>query len=198
MKPTGIKSDIIPKEEDEFVIQFHCFMPLTMNNEKVINHFILFSYNTGLLIKYDEQNKTFNYEQLPICTDLKDFNMCSFAHIYDYIFLFGCTNSEWKRRRLVYKYSMKDKTWNQCKITLPMEIFSSFTILSNDDTSFNKIHVSVNVEELFEKSELLKMTKIYVRMIELKNEIMKMKLERPYIIPIEKQRRIEDEKENKE
>ncbi|ETO00833.1 hypothetical protein RFI_36607, partial [Reticulomyxa filosa] len=35
-------------------------------------------------------------------------------------------------------------------------------------------------------------------MIELKNEMMKMKLERPYIIPIEKQRMNEDEKENKE
>ncbi|ETN99643.1 hypothetical protein RFI_37827, partial [Reticulomyxa filosa] len=105
---------------------------------------------------------------------------------------------------------MKDKTWNQCKITLPMEISSSFAILSDDNTNVHviggfdakdngqKAHVIVNVEKLFEKSELLKMPEMHRRMIELKNEIMKMKLERSYIIPIEKQRKIEDEKENKE
>ncbi|ETN99639.1 hypothetical protein RFI_37831, partial [Reticulomyxa filosa] len=42
------------------------------------------------------------------------------------------------------------------------------------------------------------MAKMYGRMTELKNEITKMELERPYIIPIEKERVTEDEKENKE
>ncbi|ETO35293.1 hypothetical protein RFI_01770 [Reticulomyxa filosa] len=61
MKPlNGIKNDIIPKEKHKFGIEYHCFVPLTMNNEKVINHFILFCYNTGLLIKYDDKIK-FNY-----------------------------------------------------------------------------------------------------------------------------------------
>ncbi|ETN98114.1 hypothetical protein RFI_39403, partial [Reticulomyxa filosa] len=56
-----------------------------------------------------------------------------------------------------------------------------------------KMHVSVNVEQLFEKSELL-MAKMY----ELKKkEMNRMKLERPYIIPFEKERMIEDEKESK-
>ncbi|ETN98829.1 hypothetical protein RFI_38658, partial [Reticulomyxa filosa] len=136
---TGIKNNITQKEEYEFGTQFHCFVPLTMNNEKVINHFILFCYNIGILIKYDEQNKTFNYQKLPICTDLKDFNMYSFAHIYDYIFLFGGANCEWKRTKHVYKYSMKDKIWNQCKITLPVKTNSSFTILSSDDTNVHVI-----------------------------------------------------------
>ncbi|ETO02803.1 hypothetical protein RFI_34610, partial [Reticulomyxa filosa] len=142
--------------------------------------------------KYDEQNKSFHYRKLPICPDLKDFAFYSFV------------------TKHVYKYSMKDKTWNQCKITLPMEIYASFAVLSNDDVNVHvigglnaknnmqKMHVSVNAEELFEKSELLKMIKMYRRMMELKNEITKMKLERPYIIPIEKQRMNEDEKENKE
>ncbi|ETO03666.1 hypothetical protein RFI_33737, partial [Reticulomyxa filosa] len=40
MKPlTGIKNNIIPKETHEFGIDYHCFVPLTMNNEKLINHF---------------------------------------------------------------------------------------------------------------------------------------------------------------
>ncbi|ETO08905.1 hypothetical protein RFI_28482, partial [Reticulomyxa filosa] len=62
MKPlTEIKNDIMPTEKYKFGIGYHCFVPLAMNNEKVINHFILFFLNTGLLIKYDEQNKSFHY-----------------------------------------------------------------------------------------------------------------------------------------
>ncbi|ETO06081.1 hypothetical protein RFI_31316 [Reticulomyxa filosa] len=55
------------------------------------------------------------------------------------------------------------------------------------------MHVIANIEELFEKSELLKMIKMY----DLKKEIKRIKLERPYIIPIEKDRIIEDEKKIK-
>ncbi|ETO34889.1 hypothetical protein RFI_02197, partial [Reticulomyxa filosa] len=174
-----------------------------MNNEKVINYFILFCLNTGLLIKYDELNKSFYYDKLPICPAFNDFTTYSFVYLYDFIFLFGGKNSITNERtKLVYKYSMKDKTWSECKITLPMEISSSFSILSGNDTNvhviggFNAkdeaqtIHLSVNVEELF--------AKIYEKIIELRNEITKMKLERPYIIPIEKRRMSEDEKENKE
>ncbi|ETO07603.1 hypothetical protein RFI_29789, partial [Reticulomyxa filosa] len=88
-------------------------LPLTMNDEKVINHFILFCYNTGLL--------KFNYEKLP--------------------------------------YSMKDKTWNECKITLPMKISSSFDTNvhvidgSNANYKIQKMHVNTNVRklQLFEK-----------------------------------------------
>ncbi|ETO21781.1 hypothetical protein RFI_15422 [Reticulomyxa filosa] len=215
-----IKNGIIPKEKYKFGIQYHCFVPLTMNNEKMINHFILFCYNTGLLIKYDEQDKTFGYEKLPICHSLDDFNMYSFVYVYDYIFLFGGADSEWRKTKLVYKYSMKDKTWNECKITLPMKIRSSFAILNGDYTNIHVIggnanyqmqstHMSVNVEQLFEKSELLKMLKTY----ELKKEIIRLKeitirakrkaellkkvttrikFERPYVIPIEKERHCDE------
>ncbi|ETO01217.1 hypothetical protein RFI_36223, partial [Reticulomyxa filosa] len=144
MKPlTGIKDNIIPREIHVFGICYHCFVPLTMNNEKLINHFILFCRNTGLLIKYDEQNKTFQYKKLPICPALDDFNTYSFV------------------------YSMKEKTWNECKFTLPMEIDESFAILSDDNTNLHVIggsneedekqemHVSMNVKQLFEKEELL-------------------------------------------
>ncbi|ETO02492.1 hypothetical protein RFI_34939, partial [Reticulomyxa filosa] len=74
----GIKNNKIPTEGYTFGIYHHCFVPLTMNNEKVINHFILFCQNTGLLIKYDEQNKSFHYEKLSICPALNDFAFYSF------------------------------------------------------------------------------------------------------------------------
>ncbi|ETO36246.1 hypothetical protein RFI_00815, partial [Reticulomyxa filosa] len=136
----GIKNSIMPTEKHEFGIGYHCFVPLTINNEKVINHFILFCDNTGLLIKYNEQNKSFDYQKLPICPALNDFTIYSFVYLYDFIFLFGGMNSiTQERAKLVYKYSMKDKTWNQCKITLPMEIYLSFAILSNDDTNVHII-----------------------------------------------------------
>ncbi|ETO11037.1 hypothetical protein RFI_26340, partial [Reticulomyxa filosa] len=172
MKPlTGIKNNIIPKGEHKLGIQYHCFVPLTIENEKVANHFILFCYNTGLLIKYDEQNKIFNYEKLPICPALSDFALYS----------------KYERSKLVHKYSMKKKTWDKCKFTLPAEIYGSFAILSGNDTSVHiiggevqKMHMSINVHELFERSELLKMAEMYGKMIELKKEIAQIKLERPY------------------
>ncbi|ETO06156.1 hypothetical protein RFI_31242 [Reticulomyxa filosa] len=109
MKPlTGIKNNIIPREKHTFGIDYHCFVPLAMNNEKLINHFILFCRNTGLLIKYDEQNKTFHYEKLPICTALNDFIACSFVYFYDFIFLFGGINSKFEITKNLYKYSMKE------------------------------------------------------------------------------------------
>ncbi|ETO34908.1 viral A-type inclusion protein [Reticulomyxa filosa] len=206
MKPLiGVKNNIIPREKHEFKIAYHCFVPLTMSNEKVVNHFILFCLNTGLLIKYDERNKTFHYEKLPICPALNDFKSYSFVYLFDFIFLFGGYNSKYEKVKNVYKYSMKEKTWSEFKFTLPMEISNSFAILSDDDTNVHiiggwnakheiqKMHVSMNIEPLFEKEELLKMAKKH----ELKKEMNRMKLERPYIIPFEKERMIEDEKENK-
>ncbi|ETO00037.1 hypothetical protein RFI_37422, partial [Reticulomyxa filosa] len=140
MKPlTGIKNNIIPKENSTFRIWYHCFVPLTTNNEKLIN-FILFCGNTGLLIKYDEQNKTFHYQTLPICPALNDFKYYSFVYLYDFIFLFGGYNWETRQKtKNVYKYSMKEKTWNECTFTLPMEISQSFAILSDDDTNVHVI-----------------------------------------------------------
>ncbi|ETO03187.1 hypothetical protein RFI_34223, partial [Reticulomyxa filosa] len=200
---TEIKNDIIPTEQHKYGLEYHCFVPLTINNEKVINHFILFCKNTGLLIKYDEQNKIFNYEKLPICPALSDVTSYSFVHLYDFIFLFGGKNTiRQERIKKIYKYSMKEKTWNECKLTLPMEISASLAILSDDNTNVHviggrnikdekeKMHVSVNVDQLFEKAELLKMIQ------ELKKEIKILKLERSYTIPIEKERMIEDEKKN--
>ncbi|ETN99450.1 hypothetical protein RFI_38024, partial [Reticulomyxa filosa] len=157
MKPlTGIKNNIIPIEKHKFGIDYHCFVPLTMNNEKLMNNFILFCRNTGLLIKYDEQNKTFDYEKLPICPAFNDFTAYSFVYIYDFIFLFGGRNSKYEITKNVYKYSMKEKTWNECKFALPMEISFSVAILSNDNPNVHviggwnadfkeqKMHVSVN------------------------------------------------------
>ncbi|ETN98811.1 hypothetical protein RFI_38677, partial [Reticulomyxa filosa] len=98
MKPlTGIKNNIMPNESHTFGISYHCFVPLTMNNEKFINHFILFCRDTGLLIKYDEQNKTFHYQKLPICTAFNDFAFYSSVYLYDFIFLFGGHN--WNTRQ---------------------------------------------------------------------------------------------------
>ncbi|ETO01457.1 hypothetical protein RFI_35983, partial [Reticulomyxa filosa] len=84
-----------------------------------------------------------------------------------------------------------------CKFTLPMEISHSFAILSDDTNvhviggcnsqgEIQEMHASVNVEQLFEKSEFLKMAKTR-----------EMKLKTSHIIPFEKERMIEDKKENK-
>ncbi|ETO00803.1 hypothetical protein RFI_36637, partial [Reticulomyxa filosa] len=100
-------------------------------------------------------NKTFHYQTLPICPAFDDFKCYSFVYLYDFIFLFGGYNGSQKTKN-VYKYSMKEKTWNECKFTFPMEISHSFAILSDDHTNVHiiggwnaknetqKMHVSVN------------------------------------------------------
>ncbi|ETO03132.1 hypothetical protein RFI_34278, partial [Reticulomyxa filosa] len=88
MKPLiGVKNNIIPKEGHRFGIKYHCFVPLIINNEKVMNHFI------------------FKYE----------------------------------RTKSVHKYSMKEKTWNECKFKLPMEVSQCFATLSDYDTNIHVI-----------------------------------------------------------
>ncbi|ETO00639.1 hypothetical protein RFI_36801 [Reticulomyxa filosa] len=107
------------------------------------------------------------------------------------------------------------------KLISPMKNSSSFAILSDDDTNVHviggsnaksgiqKMRVSVNVDELFEKSELLKVAKTYEKMEESKKEIARLKeiairakrktellkkvtarikFEIPYMIPVEKER----------
>ncbi|ETO26659.1 hypothetical protein RFI_10476 [Reticulomyxa filosa] len=214
MKPlTGIQNNKISEKRSQFGINYHCFVPLTMNNEKVINHFILFCNSTGLLIKYDEQHKAFNYRNLLVCPPLIESKLYSFVYHYDFVFLFGGRNSATgERTDKVWKYSMKKETWNQCDFTLPKKIHGSFAILSADNAIFHviggwdaanniqKIHISANVEQLIEKQELREMIKTQFQKIrvlreeklKLQQEMTMMKLERPYMIPIEKDMSNED------
>ncbi|ETO02302.1 hypothetical protein RFI_35133 [Reticulomyxa filosa] len=210
---TGIRNNIMPIKKHEYGIGYHCFVPLTMNNEKVINHFILFCHSTGLLIKYDEQNKAFDCEELPTCPYLQQFRSYSFVYCNDCIFTFGGLNIATScRSKNVSMYSMKDKIWSQCNSTLPKETSATFALLDNNNMNVHiiggrntqnkiqKTHLRINAFELFEKSQLYKMANANAQeIVRLRKEIEKMKLERPYVIPMERVREYaNDRKEQNE
>ncbi|ETO00309.1 hypothetical protein RFI_37138, partial [Reticulomyxa filosa] len=156
--------------------------------------------NTGLLIKYDEQNKTFNYEKLPFYYSLKDFRSYSFVYCNDCIFIFGGLNIVSScRSKNVYMYSMKDKIWSQCNFILPKERSATFALLDNNNMNVHiiggknaqnkiqKTHFRINTFELFGKSQLYKMANANAQeIVRLRKEIEKMQLERPYVIPMER------------
>ncbi|ETO18778.1 hypothetical protein RFI_18469, partial [Reticulomyxa filosa] len=200
MKPLiGIRNNIMSIKKHQYGIYYHCFVPLTMNNEKVINHFLLFYPNTGLLIKYDEQNKTFDYEELPICPYLQNIRSYSFVYCNDCIFIFeGLNIVSFYRSKNVDMYSMKDKIWSKCNFILPKETSATFALLDNNNMNVHIIggknaqnetqrtHLRINAFELFEKSQLYKMANANAQeIVRLRKEVEKMQLERPYVIPME-------------
>ncbi|ETO11619.1 hypothetical protein RFI_25758 [Reticulomyxa filosa] len=172
MKPlNGIKGNIIPKGIETYGITYHCFMPLTINNKKVINQFILFYRNIGLLIKYDDKTNHLN------------FTSYSFVYIFNYLFLIGGLNGNTKEKtKLVYKLSIIEKKWTGCRVNLPIESNGYFAILGNDmnvylfgkSTKVKSIFMSIHVEKIFEKIEFLEMANLY------ENYITKLKLEIPF------------------
>ncbi|ETO03400.1 hypothetical protein RFI_34010, partial [Reticulomyxa filosa] len=137
-------TNVLPVETYQFGINYHCFVPLTIKNDCVTNCFILFCYNTGLLINFNEHNRTFEYEKLPICPALKDSNFYSFVHHNDYIFLLGGKDSANNIHKKVWKYSMKYKTWSECEDTLPIENWDSFAVIDKDNTIHNFGGIDIN------------------------------------------------------
>ncbi|ETO15630.1 hypothetical protein RFI_21733 [Reticulomyxa filosa] len=190
----GIKENKIPIIDNKNLIHNHCFMPLTINNEKIINHFILFCKNIVLLIEYDEKDGTFFYEKLPICEYLKYYTNYSFVYIYNYIFLFGGKSSNGEYTDFIYKFSMKPRTWEKANFKLPIPMSATFSIftdnnkiyiivgLTNDQKTLDT-NLCINIEECFEKRELLDILSCTVTQI---------KLERPYSVPIIRERIVEN------
>ncbi|ETO03665.1 hypothetical protein RFI_33736 [Reticulomyxa filosa] len=98
--------------------------------------------------------------KLPICpafNDFKSYSLCTFTMLYFY--LEDSIGTHIKQKRIENM---------ECKFTLPMEISHSFAILS-DDTSVHVIGGSNAQEQLFEKSEFLKMAKMLE--MKLKNQV---------------------------
>ncbi|ETO32966.1 hypothetical protein RFI_04140 [Reticulomyxa filosa] len=67
-------------------IQYHCFVSKSENEQEMMKinkqnyQLLLFCKNTGLSIKYDEDNNTFQFHQLPVCEDIVP--LCKYACVY--------------------------------------------------------------------------------------------------------------------
>ncbi|ETO11121.1 WD repeat, SAM and U-box domain-containing protein 1 [Reticulomyxa filosa] len=169
-----------------------------MNSTKtVVNHFLLFHRNIGLLISFDESQFTFTYEHLQICPELRDVNSYASLCCYGYVFLFGGYDNRSKGKiKSVWKYSIASKTWSVCKSTpLSIEIDSAFVLLNPSKMQMHVIggagsckeiqkhHWTISVDRLFRKHELMQIVQEQGQDIwRLKESIENLKLSRPYVI----------------
>ncbi|ETO25640.1 hypothetical protein RFI_11497 [Reticulomyxa filosa] len=138
-----IKGDALPISI--YVIFYHCFvsksesrqgqeMMMKTNKEKNKHNFqmFLFHQQTGLLIKYDEDNNTFRYHKLPVCDDIAP--LCKYAYVYvnDVMLFFGGDGNGVSK--LVHKYSIRENKWMTFQNTLLSPLYDCVAILSEDNT----------------------------------------------------------------
>ncbi|ETN97171.1 hypothetical protein RFI_40360, partial [Reticulomyxa filosa] len=97
---------------------------------------LLFCYETGLSIEYDEDNNTFQFHQLPVCHDIKSFFQYAYVCINDIILFFGGNGNEVSKS--MYKYSIRKNKWMIFKNTLPSPLCNCVAILNEED---NDIHI---------------------------------------------------------
>ncbi|ETO08759.1 hypothetical protein RFI_28628 [Reticulomyxa filosa] len=136
-----IKHNILPTHD---WIWYHCFVSkfengqgqemMKINEEKNKQHYqmLLFCRKTGLSIKYDEDNNTFKFHQLPVCDDIAPFNGYAYACINDIILFFGgwsYSNSS----KSVHKYSIEENKWMTFQDTLLSPLRYCVAILSEED-----------------------------------------------------------------
>ncbi|ETO34285.1 hypothetical protein RFI_02809 [Reticulomyxa filosa] len=116
---------------------------LTRNdkNNKQNYQMLLFSFNIGLSIEYDEDNNTFRFHPLTVCKDIAPFYQYACVCINDIILFFGgygYKNGDYTFSKSVYKYSIQTKKWMSFQNTLPSPLCHCVAILSEND---NHVHI---------------------------------------------------------
>ncbi|ETO36908.1 hypothetical protein RFI_00153 [Reticulomyxa filosa] len=136
-----IKHDTLPTNN---YINFHCFVSksreqemMKTNEEKNEQNYrmLLFCFETGLSMEYDENNNTFQFHQLSVCDNLKPFFQYAYVCINDVILFFG--GYDWHKEvvsKSVHKYSIRENKWITFQNTLPSPLHSCVAILSEDST----------------------------------------------------------------
>ncbi|ETO15624.1 hypothetical protein RFI_21740, partial [Reticulomyxa filosa] len=157
-----IRHDTFPTASFNF-IRYHCFVSksengqgqemVKANQEKNIKNYemLLFCYDTGLSIEYDEDNNTFQFDQLPVCKDISSFNKYAYVCVNGIILFFGGWNDKkWTASKSVYKYSIQENKWTTFQNILPSPLYACAAILSEDDTHIhiiggkNDIYITVS------------------------------------------------------
>ncbi|ETO27844.1 hypothetical protein RFI_09286 [Reticulomyxa filosa] len=134
-----IKHDTLPTNDPMY---YHCFVSKSENEQEAMkqiikknkikkkkNEMLLFKHRTGLLIKYDEIDNTFQFHKLPVCKGIAPSNEYAYVCINDVILFFG-PNALKKS----YKYAIQNKKWIKFKYTLPIPLYDCFGISNEHDT----------------------------------------------------------------
>ncbi|ETO17187.1 hypothetical protein RFI_20143 [Reticulomyxa filosa] len=141
-----IKHDKLPTN----FIQFHCFvsnsengqaqeMMKTNKQKKKQNYqMLLFCFDAGLSIEYDEDNKTFQFYQLHVCDNMERFYAYAHVCVNDIILFFSGWNGADAVSKSVHEYSIREKKWKTFQYSLPNPLFDCTAILNEED---NRIHI---------------------------------------------------------
>ncbi|ETO32133.1 hypothetical protein RFI_04986 [Reticulomyxa filosa] len=151
-----IKNDTLPTNN---FITYHCFVSnsengqgqeiMKTNEEKNKQNYqmLLFCFNTGLSIEYDEDNNIFQFYKLSVCDDIAPFYKYAYVCINDVIFFFGGWNGKFNDKRIisksVYKYSIRENKWMIFQDVLPSLLYNCTAILNEED---NDIHIIGGVD----------------------------------------------------
>ncbi|ETO02096.1 hypothetical protein RFI_35340, partial [Reticulomyxa filosa] len=160
-----IKHDQLPTDNK---IWCHCFVSKSENvqvqemmktNQKNKQNYqmLLFCKKTGLSIEYDGDNNTFQFQKLPVCSDISLFDSYAYVRINDIILFFGGYSSN-VISKSVRKYSIRENKWMTFRNTLPSPLYKCVAILSEED---NDIYIIGGVDD--EDTKVLTHMKTKVR-----------------------------------
>ncbi|ETO07892.1 hypothetical protein RFI_29498 [Reticulomyxa filosa] len=134
-----IKHDSLPTN----YTRYHCFVSKSENEQEKNKNYkmLLFCDKKGLSIEYNEDNNSFQFNQLRACNDVTIFNRFAYICINDIILFFGGYGWEGNKyvvSKLAHKYSIQENTWTTFEHTLPIPLYNCFGILNENN---NYIHI---------------------------------------------------------
>ncbi|ETO07392.1 hypothetical protein RFI_29997 [Reticulomyxa filosa] len=182
----------------------HCFISKeNKNKNKNKNEMLLFCKNTGLSIKYDEDNNTLEFHKIRVCASLKMSESYGYIYINDFILFFGGDDLSISDK--IHKYCITENKWIQYEQTLPVLLENCTAVLAENATfihilgvingSEESIHMKINVKEwmkeggrqqqwMMEDKEIVDLEEINIELEEMKPhlDIRKLKVEKILII----------------
>ncbi|ETO20448.1 hypothetical protein RFI_16769 [Reticulomyxa filosa] len=126
-----IKKDVLPIVSGNW-IRHHCFILIKDNTNKN-NKMLLFCKNIGLSINYNEDNNTFQFDDLYVCSTIRLFNEYAYVYVNDVILFFdGNSGSFIDVPKAVHKYSIAENKWMKFDYDLIISLKGCMGILSED------------------------------------------------------------------
>ncbi|ETO02350.1 hypothetical protein RFI_35086, partial [Reticulomyxa filosa] len=150
-----------------------------------LNEMMIFSENIGLHIKYDEDNNSFHFYKIRVCTSLRILSSYAYACIGDFILFFGGYGGIMIGNvTTVHKYSMTENKWMRYKQYLPISLRFPTVVLTNDNTSLHIFGVFAEKAKHFETKVNEWMKKEQKWMAESKDEVEEISIELEEMKPV--------------
>ncbi|ETO10808.1 WD-40 repeat protein [Reticulomyxa filosa] len=135
-----IKHDTLPTNDDTSV-RYHCFVLKSKNQSLMaqsntkIYEMILFCDNEGFIINYNEDENTFQFNKLWICTTMKTLKSYGYTLIDDFILFFGGHNAiKTNVSNGVHRFSIINNKWLKFEQTLPIPLTDCVAISNKSNT----------------------------------------------------------------